>query len=164
MSDKKGFDIDEFGGNFDVVLVQANANAVMKHLGRQDCKQLEGNAWTVVSGDAEVAKQLSDDLDTDTIYFGFGDASGWMMYDFFQKGEKVESYGFGEDYSEEMEEMGTGYISPWDIETSDGEMQWGFSSKLRKVSEQEIQKGEAFIDEFFKSQNAYLGWEALPID
>lgn len=164
MSEKTGFDMDEFGGNFDAVLVQSKADVVMKSLGSEDCKQLEGNAWTVLSGDADVAKQLSEDLDADAIYFGFGDGSGWMVYDFFQKGEKVESYGFGEDYSEEMEEMGGEYTSSWDIEFSDGETQWGFSSKLRKASEQEIQKGEAFIDEFFKSQNAYLGWEALPME
>ena len=164
MSGKTGFDMDEFGGNFDAVLVQSKADVVMKSLGREDCKQLEGNAWTVLSGDADVAKQLSDDLDADAIYFGFGDGSGWMVYDFFQKGEKVESYGFGEDYSAEMEEMGGEYTSPWDIEFSDGETQWGFSSKLRKISEQDIQKGEAFIDEFFKSRNAYLGWEALPME
>jgi len=164
MSGKKGFDIDEFGGNFDAVLVQTSADAVRAYLGRQDCKQLEGSAWTVLSADEDTAKKLSDELDTDAIHFAFGDASGWMIYSFFQKGEKVESYGFGEDYSEEMEEMGAEYTSPWDVETSDGETQWGFSSKLRKASEQEIQKGEAFIDEFFKSRNAYLGWEALPME
>jgi len=163
MSEKKGFDLDEFGGNFDAVLVKSNADVVMKNLGRQDCKQLEGNPWTVLSDDAEVASKLSADLGVDVIYFAFGDASGWMVYDFFQNGEKVESYGFGGDYSEEMEEMGAEYNSPWEIETSDGETQWGFSSKLRKVSEQEIKKGEEFIDEFFKSQNAYLSWEALPM-
>jgi hypothetical protein len=164
MSEKKGFDIDEFGGNFDAVLVQANADSVMKNLGRQDCKQLEGNAWTVLSGNGDDAKKLSEELGVDAIYFAFGDASGWMVYDFFQKGEKVESYGFGEDYSEEMEEMGADYTSPWDMESSDGETQWGFSSALRKVSEEEIQKGEAFIDEFFKSRDAYLGWDALPVE
>lgn len=164
MSEKRGFDLDDFGGNFDAVLVQASADAVKALLGRQDCKQLEGNAWTVLSADDNTAKKISDELDTDVIYFGFGDASGWMVYDFFQNGEKVESYGFGVDYSEEMEEMGADYKSPWDIETSDGDTQWGFSSKLRQASEQEIQKGEAFIDEFFKSQNAYLGWDALPIE
>jgi hypothetical protein len=36
MSEKKGFDLDEFGGNFDAVLVQSNADSVMKYLGRQD--------------------------------------------------------------------------------------------------------------------------------
>lgn len=164
MSEKKGFDIDEFGGNFDAVLVRSDADTVKEHLGRQDCKQLEGNAWTVLPDEADVALQLSDELDTDAIYFGFGDGSGWMVYDLFQKGEKVESYGFGDDYSEEMEEMGAEYNSPWDMETSDGETQWGFSSKLRKASEEEIQKGEDFIDAFFKSQNAYLGWEALPME
>ena len=164
MSGKKGFDLDEFGGNFDAVLVKSRVDVVKKSISRQDCKQLEGSDWTVLSGDVEVARQLSDELDTDAIYFGFGDGSGWMVYDFFQKGEKVESYGFGEDYSEEMEEMGAEYNSPWDLEFSDGETQWGFSSKLRKVNEQDIQKGEAFIDGFFKSQNAYLGWEALPME
>ncbi len=161
MSEKTGFDIDEFGGNFDAVLVQSSADAVKVNLGRQDCKQLQDSAWTVLAGNGDVARKLSAELAADAIYFGFGDASGWMIYDFFQNGEKVESYGFGEDYSEEM---GGNYASPWDIETSDGETQWGFSSKLRKASEQEIQKGEAFIDEFFKSQNAYLGWEALPTE
>jgi len=164
MSGKTGFDLDEFWGNFDAVLVQSNADAVMKNLGRQDCKQLEGSAWTVLSGNADDAIKLSTELGADAIYLAFGDASGWMTYDFFQKGEKVESYGFGADYSEEMEEMGAEYASPWDMEFSDGETQWGFSGKLRKVSEQEIQKGEAFIDEFFKSRNAYLGWEALPME
>ena len=136
----------------------------MKYLGRQDCKQLEGSAWAVLSGGEDVAKKISANLGADAIYFGFGGASGWMIYHLFQKGEKVESYGFGEDYSEEMEEMGAEYKSPWDIEASDGETQWGFSGNLRKVSEQEIQKGEAFIDEFFKSQNDYLDWEALPVE
>ena len=164
MSGKKGFDIDEFGGNFDAVLIQSSADAVMSLLGRSDCKQLDGNDWTVLPGNADDAIKLSSELGTDAIYFAFGDASGWMTYDFFQKGEKVESYGFGEDYSAEMEEMAADYASPWDIEFSDGETQWGFSGKLRKVSEQEIKRGEAFIDEFFKSQNAYLGWEALPME
>jgi len=163
MSEKTGFDLDEFGGNFDAVLVKSNVDTVIKHLGRQDCKQLDGNAWTVLSGDADIAKELSTELDADVIYFAYGDASDWLIYDFFQKGDKVESYGFGPDYSAEMEEMGAEYNSPWDIEESDGETQWGFSSKLRKVSEQDIKKGEAFIDEFLKSQNAYLGWEALPM-
>ncbi len=163
MSEKKGFALEEFGGNFDAVLVQSNADVVIGNIGRQDCKQLEDSSWTVLPGNADVAKELSADLGADAIYFGFGDASGWMVYDFFQKGEKVESYGFGEDYSEEMEEAGADYASPWDIETSDGETQWGFSSKLRKVTEDEIKKGEGFIDEFLKAQNAYLGWDALPM-
>jgi hypothetical protein len=160
MSEKKGFDLDEFGGNFEAVLVQSNTDVVIEKVGHRDCKQLEGSAWTVLAANGDVARELSAELGADVIYFSFGDASGWMVYDFFQKGEKVESYGFGEDYSEEM---GGDYNSPWNIESSDGETQWGFSSKLRKVSEPEIKKGEAFIDEFFKSQNAYLGWEALPM-
>jgi hypothetical protein len=43
-----------------------------------------------------------------------------------------------------MEEMGAEYKTPWDVEASDGETQWGFSGNLRKVSEQEIQKRGSF--------------------
>jgi hypothetical protein len=44
---------------------------------------MEGSAWTVLSDGEDVAKKISANLGADAIYFGFGDASGWMIYHLF---------------------------------------------------------------------------------
>ncbi len=101
MVSKVGFDFDEFGGNVDVVIVKgdrvqlANSDYLMSLQGDWRFDQQQSQAWSFYNGvtyPAEgveaLAKELSKEFSTKTIYFYFGDASGWMGYKLFVNGEE----------------------------------------------------------------------------
>lgn len=180
MAQKIGFDFDDFGGNVDIVIINSdsetlNQAAPMLNLRSEgEFKQRPGQDWSHFEAKSysydemqPLAVNLSKTLKTKALYYYFGDASGWMGYKLFIHGNLEEEYQFGESYEEEMLEMG---IDPTDqtqragtvvAKDEDGN-QFIFWSTLRVKSEAEICGGETFIDEFLRSQNAYIGWGCFP--
>lgn len=176
MVSKVGFDFDEFGGNVDVVIVKgdrvqlANSDYLMSLQGDWRFDQQQSQAWSFYNGvtyPAEgveaLAKELSKEFSTKTIYFYFGDASGWMGYKLFVNGEESEEYSFGVDYEEELTEAGIYLAEKRKAGTvvannKDGS-QCLFWSRLRTKTEDEIIGGEKFIDEFLRDESAYIGWD-----
>ena len=180
VTNKVGFDFDEFGGNFDIVIVKENKDKLtnstyMQSLHRDwQFKQLEGQDWSFFEGIiypsegiVALAQELSKEFSTETIYFYFGDASGWMGYQLFVYGEEKEEYSFGVSYEEEMMEMGIDLAEQTGKEgtvvaTNEQDQQFMFWSRIRTQTENEICTGEKFIDEFLRSHKAYLGWDLFP--
>jgi hypothetical protein len=129
--------------------------------------QLKGHPWSIFAlwpdeKFDEYAAELSKELGTDVLTFANSDFSGWSFVDLYRGGEEVEALHWGEDLSEigapanpadwhTMTKISTDHGD--DIVITD---QWLFRSKLRKVTEQELQQGEAFNDALFKLYDAYL--------
>ena len=172
MKNKIGYDFDEIGGNLEIVIVKHDCTALnnssfLKSLalfGR--FQQLPGQSWSFLDRPEQVeivAKKASQELSTKAISFFFGDASEWIGYKLFVNGVLTEEYSFGPDYDAEMIEMGhdpsrnrkDGTV----MATNTAAQQFLFWSQVRSQSEAEICGGEKFIDEFLRSQGAYLGWE-----
>ena len=179
MTIKIGFDFDEFGGNVDIVIIEGNKaelaeSTYLKSLAENwQLEQSDGQEWSFFNGTdyppegAEtLAKELSEEFSTKTIYFYFGDASGWMGYTLFIDGESAEEYSFGESYEEEMAEMGVSIEDTRKegtvVTTDEDEQQFIFWSQMRSLTEHEICGGEAFIDEFLQLYRAYIGWSLFP--
>ena len=176
MTNKVGFYLDEFGGNFDIVIVKedkdklTNSTYMRSLQGDWQFKQLEGQDWSFFDGSiyppegiVALAKELSKEFSTEAIYFYFGDASGWMGYQLFVNGDEQEEYSFGESYEEEMMEMGIDLGEQTGKEgtvvvTNEQDQQFMFWSQIRIKTENEICAGEKFIDEFLRNHKAYLGW------
>jgi hypothetical protein len=130
--------------------------------------QLKGHPYSIYATiaeedfDEEVAA-LSKELATDAITFANSDFSGWSFVSVYRNGEEVEALHWGEDLTE------LGLAAPseseWNTTTKittdygDGVQitdQWLFRSKLRKVTETELQQGEKFNDALFKQYDAFL--------
>jgi hypothetical protein len=130
--------------------------------------QVKGHPWSIFAlwPDEEFkdsAAELSKELAADVLTFANSDFSGWSFVNLYRGGEEVEALHWGEDLTESG--LAGPDLSEWDthtkITTDHGDDvvitdQWLFRSKLRKVSEQDLQKGEAFNDELFKQHDAYL--------
>ncbi|NER83580.1 MAG: hypothetical protein F6K42_29320 [Leptolyngbya sp. SIO1D8] len=180
MTNKIGFDFDEFGGNVDVVILESNQDdlnnsSYMREIrGDGYFRQIEGQTWSVLVVSSYfpaqieiVARELSQELSTKAIHFYYGDASGWMGYTLFENGHESESFSFGESYDEEMAEMG---MDPGEHTRRDGTIvatnnvddQFIFWSQSRSKTEMEICAGEKIIDEFLRIHNVYIGWDLFP--
>ncbi len=172
---KLGFDFDEFGGNVDVVILESDSDNLndshyIKTLqGDGQFKQLRNQHWSVFEAQSyypeqieKLAKELSKEFSIKAIYFYFGDASGWMGYKFFENGNEREEYSFGENYEEEMAEMGIEINHTRKNRTVVANDKQGnqfvFWSQIRLKSENEICDGEKFIDGFLRIHEAYIGW------
>ncbi|NEQ47224.1 MAG: hypothetical protein F6K00_28265 [Leptolyngbya sp. SIOISBB] len=176
MASKVGFDFDEFGGNVNVVIVKADKD-LLENSDHLKSLALDGHfeqqfdqAWSfyygvtyLAAGAEGLAKFLSGGFSTKAIYFYYGDASGWMGYQLFINGATSEEYSFGVDYDEEMAEAGIDPAAQRKAGTviayNDDGYQCLFWSLLRTQIEDEIVGGEDFIDQFLKSENAYIGWD-----
>jgi hypothetical protein len=130
--------------------------------------QLKGHPYSIYATyggedfDEEVAT-LSKELATDAVTFANSDFSGWSFVSVFRNGEEVEALHWGEDLTELG--LAAPSASEWDTTTKittdygDGVQitdQWLFRSKLRKVTEAELQQGEKFNDAMFKQYDAFL--------
>jgi hypothetical protein len=180
MANKIGFDFDEFGGNVDIVIVKGNqeqlknSSYLKSPQEKWQLKQLPGQTWSLVEGIVHspekmefLAKELSTEFSTQAIYFYFGDASGWMGYKLFLDGDEQEEYSFGESYEAEMLEMDIDLpsITRKDgtlVVTNEDDQQFIFWSQIRSPSENEINTGEQFIDEFLRLHEAYIGEDLFP--
>ena len=130
--------------------------------------RLQGHPWTVFAlwPDDEFDRsmaELSKELQADVLTFAHSDLSGWSFVHLYRNGQEVESLHWGEDPSD------LGLAAPteadWDmttkVTTDHGDEVsitdlWLFRSKLRKISEQDLQQGEAFNDALFMHYDAYL--------
>ncbi len=152
--------------------------------------QYKDHPWTLFSMDVsmeEAIANLSRDLGAECIYFQYEDTSAWTGYSVYKTGELTESYFFGPDYSEEMAEMAQmaddaikemgiepeekagenlGKEIRWDIDvTDDNEIQYLFFSTRRKANKKAVKDYQAFMDAFFKAEDAWLpDWEYLPYE
>ena len=130
--------------------------------------QLKGHPWTIFAvwpgGEMmDRAAKLSTELKTDVLTFANSDFSGWSFVELYRDGESVEAVNWGLDYTDEG--LAGPDLSRWDAHTkitttdSNGVTltdQYVFRSKLRKVTEADLKKGEAFVDWFYKQHDAYL--------
>lgn len=148
--------------------------------------QYKGHEWTIIfdfdiCADATVAK-ISEQLQTDCIYLGTEDTSGWSSYQLFEKGIISEEYSWGTDYTEEIFEiehedllslvqereaqgdpLGANWDPrKWDLYFVHG-LQYQFRSNKYKATKEEIQNEEVFLDKMFKLHDAWLpDWEYFP--
>jgi hypothetical protein len=103
------------------------------------------------------------------------DTSGWTEYRVFDNGENVETYTWGEDYSEEMAEfadetgddgrnaMNSDKGRPWDHRQTENGEAYRFRSSLRKVDAAEVTRFDSFLDTTFRAVNAWLpSWANFP--
>ena len=196
ITSRRGFELTSFPGSMGIVLARAPvaevSSTLQKIIGgtlttdvygrpiddfvigfgafRIPVFQFVGHPWTLflhtVCQPAPI-RQLSRDLDTECICFEFEDTSGWTACALIDKGEVVENYRFGLDYSDEMEdlaeEMGEEVPEsnddgiPWDVNvSSDDGNQYLFRSIRRQATETQVQDSREFLDDFFRQNDAWL--------
>jgi hypothetical protein len=123
----------------------------------------------------DVAQNMSKGMRTRTISLLHDDTSGWTEYRVFENGENVETYTWGEDYSEEMAEfadetgdegitaMNSDKGRPWDHRQTENGEAYQFRSSLRKVDAAEVTKSEPFLDAALRAVDAWLpDWSNFP--
>jgi hypothetical protein len=111
--------------------------------------QLSGHKWTNVLGlstdsfywfKPDKANRLSKTLEGPVIYFGVSDTAEAVAYSLFDNGKLVEELDFSE-------------VVFSDLGDTKGHK---FVSKLRKTKANEIKNVEAFVDDFFRDQDALV--------
>lgn len=111
-----------------------------------------------------IVVDISKIMKTNCICFVYEDCSGCSGYYLYKNGHLLESYSYGLDYTEEIAGDDQDYIKEieenknarFDTWLSDGHHEYLFFSKIRKVTKEEIKDFSTFIDNFFKSQDAWL--------
>jgi len=208
VSEARGFAIDEFFNTIGVVFVRAGIEAVTQLLkqmtgghvvsadqaGSGDSElldetnvhavifQFREHNWTLFTYDVckdHFIKQFAEKINAPCIYFEYEDASVWSSYKLIHKGNVVEEYRFGPDYSDDIdgffeevkEDVGedlTGMMKQsekqhWDIDIVEDGEQFQFRSVLQTVGDFEIIDMHAFLDKFFKYQDAWFpDWDYFP--
>ncbi len=167
-----GFKLDEFPGNFTVVLAKIEKTKVLdskicpKDYTLNDEQQTK---WIVISPTDsydpyvldELAEKLSEQLNCSCIRIKFGDASGHLEYILYSNGKVTEEYCFGVDYSEEMEEYGQSPREAKANETlvrADG-YEYVYFSEGQHPSESEIKGGMEFLNQIFIKHQAEISWD-----
>ena len=111
--------------------------------------QLSGHKWTNILGISidsfswskpDKANRLSKTLEGRVIYFGVSDTAEAVAYSLFDNGKLLEELDFYEGVSDDLGDPKS----------------HRFVSKLRKTKASQITNVEAFVDEFFRSQNALV--------
>lgn len=176
MTDKAGFDFDNFGGNIDVVIVESNpaslnsSDCVLSIESEGSFKRRQGHHWSAWNPGSSgysyrlefLARKISREFSIKSIFFSYGDASGWMQYTLFDQGTIVEEYSFGINYDDDMLEAGMDPhqdLKEATVVSANEDEKFIFWSSVRSKSDSEICGGETFIDEFLRSHNAYIGWD-----
>jgi hypothetical protein len=182
LASKRGFDLDDWN-EASYVLVKGDAaktaetlagvwkgNVVKDVLGQPAKEnaiqmvvfQLAGHPWSVFACDArqfeEVTKALSD---TDVLVAWQSDFNGWSGIELYRGGEEVEAVHWGPDEDKLGEDADA---AKWQTraevvrknEDDSYNDAFLFRSKARKIAVQDLQKGDAFIDEMFRAHDAYL--------
>jgi hypothetical protein len=125
--------------------------------------QLAGHPWTVFAHDdrdlKEVAKQLSRTADVLAVWQS--DFNGWSGVELYRGGEEVEAVHWGPDEDKLAEDADAAkWQARAEVARKNEDETYNdaflFRSKLRKVATQDLQKGDAFIEEMFRAQDAYL--------
>ena len=114
--------------------------------------QLEGHQWTLIEAlhgghsktlEPQDAKLMSKNLKTKAVDLKISDTAYSAQYKFFENGDLIEQYEFGEKDSAEDDE---------DIKVV-------FESKVRKCDKEDLNDGMNFVDAFLKAQDACVfGW------
>ena len=170
--DSYGFKLDEFPGNFTVVLAKINKiNIIDSKICPTDyaINDEQQTDWIVVSPTDsydpdvldELAKNISAQLNCDSIRIRFGDASGHLEYTLYSNGNVIEEYSFGDDYSEEMQEYGQ---SPREAKTNEtlvraNGLEYVYFSEEQHPSELEIKGGMEFLNQIFIKLQVELSWD-----
>jgi hypothetical protein len=160
------------GGRLEVALVRAPiarvAEAIVRQpggpTGRAFLSQICEHPWTILcasdQGLAEaLTRDLSEELSTRAIAYGYEDVSGTVYYRLFDGGEAIEEFRAGPDDSEEYVELAEELGEEVDIEAMRSEGKLGgpfFRSRLRRVDVGTIGHADPFIDAFFRDHDAYL--------
>ncbi len=122
---------------------------VFQFTGHQWTNIHETNCWSWKDSlDTEDAKELSKKLQTQAIYYGVSDTAGVIYYELFESGELIELFDDGSDCTFPEEKQ-----NPEQVVYGN---QFKFYSKQRQIDAKTIKNVFDFVDEFFKSQNAYV--------
>jgi hypothetical protein len=184
IASKRGFGLEDWSNEAAYVLVKADAAKMADMLAKATTAkvvmnvldkpadeeaaqaivyQLAGHSWSIVAIPGDVWETFVPALSTnaDVIVFSHSDFNAWASVKLFRGGEEVEAVhwgpagdGLGEDAdASKWHTSGTVTTTYEDIASDDTYL---FRSKLQKLTPADLQKGEAFINEFFKQQDAYL--------
>ena len=167
-----GFKLDEFPGNFTVVLAKIEkAKMIDSKICPTDyaLNDEQQTNWIVISPTDsydpyvldELAKKISTQLNCNSIRIRFGDASGHLEYILYSNGKVIEEYSFGDDYSDEMQEYGQKPREAKANETlirADG-LEYVYFSEEQHPSESEIKGGTDFLNKIFVKLQAEISWE-----
>jgi hypothetical protein len=183
LASKRGFDLDDWN-EASFVLVKGDAaktaeilagawkgKVVKDVLGKpvQDNAiqivvfQLAGHPWTVFACDGSqlelVTKALS--RDTDVLVAWQSDFNGWSGVELYRGGEEVEAVHWGPDEDKLGDDADAAkWQTRAEIVRKNEDESYNdaflFRSKARKVTAQDLQKGDAFIDDMFRAHDAYL--------
>lgn len=135
--------------------------------------RIKGHTWSLFTFStrrSNLAQTLSKKLKTKCIFFGYSDTSDSGLYLLHDKGNRIEEYNFGLNYSEDE-------IPGWPRDTDDFQenpiivsgIQWNliyttpdqlsrysFYSSYRKATAEEIKDNDNFLNTFFLSQDVWL--------
>jgi hypothetical protein len=184
LASKRGFDLKDWSNEAAYVLVKADVaktadalaaawkgkvikdvfgTVVPEHRALVPVFQLAGHRWSIFATDNSQLEMLSAALsrDTDVLVAWNSDFNGWSGVGLYRGGQEVEAIHWG-GVDEKLGEDAN--ASLWhaegqiprkfeDIEFTDSFL---FRSKLRKMTPQELQKGEAVVDAMLRANDAYL--------
>lgn len=212
VSERRGFEGSEwFGNSIGTLFVKAPIEQASPVLARcvgegftletdvlgqtGDCSrklifQYCGHAWTILDAlgpcEDETARKISEELETRCIFIAYESVSGCSSYALFDRGQCIEEYGWGTDYTEErledifgvmpdnlldfvMEREAAGnsvdsWYDPrqWDIDwdTYCFEDGYGYSywfrSTERTATEEQIKDSDTFLDILFRGEDAWF--------
>jgi hypothetical protein len=180
---KRGFDLEDWSNEAAYVLVKGDAVKLAESLARElkgtvvkdvlgkavneraqaVVYQLAGHSWSIFACDNSQLEKLAPALSrgADVLVFWQSDFNGWAGVELYRGGEQVEAvhWGTAEDSLGEDADA-----SKWDsrgqfVRTFEGISMTDaflFRSKLRNVTPDELNKGDAFIDSFLRHHDAYL--------
>jgi hypothetical protein len=125
--------------------------------------QLAGHPWSVFACHGSQIEPLTAALSSssDVLAIWNSDFNGWSGVDLYRAGKEVEAVHWGaeEDGLGEDRDPAKWHTKGKVAKTLDGEAYndlYLFRSSLRKITEQELAKGEAFVDDFLRHHDAYL--------
>ncbi len=101
----------------------------------------------------DLAKWFSRKLKTTVAYVWDEDTSGWFGYSIFRDGAEVEAFQFGANYEDELGEFASDVKKRrkgWDVFVGLNGEDFQFRSKLARVTQKDLLKGLAFVDDRFK--------------
>ena len=112
----------------------------------------------------DIVRELTKRLKTNSIVFHHEDCSGWSGYYLYKNENLLESYSYGLDYTDDfygddeklIKEYEASKNSKFNTWASDGYYEYLLYSKIRTVTKEEIKDYPTFIDNFFRSQDAWL--------
>lgn len=118
--------------------------------------ELNSSEYSILSWgkcEPDFSEWLSRKLKTTVAYVWDEDTSGWFGYSIFIDGAEMEAFQFGANYEDELGESGPELKKRrkgWDAFASQNGEDFQFRSKLARVTQEDLFKGLAFVDERFK--------------